>query len=148
MEDVLDVYTRPYGSVRPLVYLDETSKHLLAFGTRLDVILAGYRRGVSVARNLQNGALPRCISPFEPHISTAAALLQDCRAASPDCSAIAATGYTLRAGQFTPRTRVSDKDETPISQSSQNHRHMRAMGSHHLPRLIRQPRRPPFRTNC
>ena len=70
MEDVLDVYTRPYGSVRPLVFLDETSKHLLAFGTRLDAILAGYRRSVSVARNRQNGALPRCISPFEPHIST------------------------------------------------------------------------------
>jgi len=28
MEDVLDVYTRPYDPARPLVCLDETSKQL------------------------------------------------------------------------------------------------------------------------
>jgi hypothetical protein len=30
MEDVLDVYTRPYDPLRPQVCLDETSKHLVA----------------------------------------------------------------------------------------------------------------------
>jgi hypothetical protein len=30
MEDVLDVYTRPYDPARPLVCLDETSRHVLA----------------------------------------------------------------------------------------------------------------------
>jgi hypothetical protein len=30
MEDVLEVYTRPYDPARPLVCLDETSKQLIA----------------------------------------------------------------------------------------------------------------------
>ena len=30
MEDVLDVYARPYDPKRPVVYMDETNKQLLA----------------------------------------------------------------------------------------------------------------------
>lgn len=30
MEDVLEVYTRPYDPARPVVCLDELSKHLVA----------------------------------------------------------------------------------------------------------------------
>jgi hypothetical protein len=34
MEDVLEVYTRPYDPLRPQVCLDETSRQLLAESTR------------------------------------------------------------------------------------------------------------------
>ena len=39
MEDVLDVYTRPYDPKRPLVCFDETSKQLVA-ETRQPIAMA------------------------------------------------------------------------------------------------------------
>ncbi|SDW18098.1 hypothetical protein SAMN05444358_101144 [Ruegeria halocynthiae] len=68
------------------------------------------------------------------HFDRAAALLPGCRAAMPDSPAIAAADCALLAGHITPRTRVSDKYEALITLEPQNHRHMRAMGSHLLPR--------------
>ncbi len=68
------------------------------------------------------------------HFDRAAALLPLCRAALPDSPAIAAADCALLAGHVDPRTRVADKYEALITLDPQNHRHMRAMGSHLLPR--------------
>ncbi|WP_299986787.1 hypothetical protein [uncultured Ruegeria sp.] len=68
------------------------------------------------------------------HFDRAAALLPGCRASMPDSPAIAAADCALLAGHIDPRTRVADKYEALITLDPQNHRHMRAMGSHLLPR--------------
>ncbi len=68
------------------------------------------------------------------HFDRAAALLPLCRSAMPDSPAIAAADCALLAGHVDPRTRVADKYEHLITLDIQNHRHMRAMGSHLLPR--------------
>ncbi len=68
------------------------------------------------------------------HFDRAAALLPVCRAAMPDSLAIVAADCALLSGHISPRTRVADKYEALISLDPQNHRHMRAMGTHLLPR--------------
>ncbi|EEE36479.1 hypothetical protein RKLH11_312 [Rhodobacteraceae bacterium KLH11] len=80
-------------------------------------------------------ALPRLHqSRCAAHFDRAAALLPISRAAMPDSPAIAAADCALLAGHVSPRTRVADKYEALITLDPQNHRHMRAMGSHLLPR--------------
>jgi hypothetical protein len=46
MEDVLDVYTRPYDPKRPQVCLDETSRQLLADAKAPEPMAPGYRPAV------------------------------------------------------------------------------------------------------
>lgn len=83
----------------------------------------------------QSDALPalhqsRCAA----HFDRAAALLPVSRAAMPDSPAVAAADCALLAGHIDPRTRVADKYEALITLDPRNHRHMRAMGTHLLPR--------------
>ncbi|KIC42038.1 hypothetical protein RA27_01115 [Ruegeria sp. ANG-R] len=68
------------------------------------------------------------------HFDRAAALLSVSRSEMPNSPAIAAADCALLAGHVSPRTRVADKYEALITLDPQNHRHMRAMGSHLLPR--------------
>nr|WP_170444954.1 hypothetical protein [Ruegeria arenilitoris] len=68
------------------------------------------------------------------HFDRAAAILPQCRMALPDSPVVAAADCALLAGQRTQRARVADQYERLISLDPRNHRHMRAMGSHLLPR--------------
>lgn len=68
------------------------------------------------------------------HFDRAAAILPTCRKAAPDSPLIAAAGCSLLAGQRKATARVADEYERLIALDPQNQRHMRAMGSHLLPR--------------
>ncbi|WP_235962753.1 hypothetical protein [Ruegeria haliotis] len=68
------------------------------------------------------------------HFDRAAAILPACKAALPDSPLIAATSCALLAGQRKATARVADEYERLITLDPQNQRHMRAMGSHLLPR--------------
>ncbi|WP_425078591.1 hypothetical protein [Ruegeria denitrificans] len=68
------------------------------------------------------------------HFDRAAAILPKCRKNAPDSPLIAAAGCALLAGQRKSNARVSDEYERLITLDPRNQRHMRAMGSHLLPR--------------
>lgn len=68
------------------------------------------------------------------HFDRAASILPACRQAAPDSPAIAAADCALLSAQTKSRARVADRYERLISLDPRNHRHMRAMGSHLLPR--------------
>lgn len=85
--------------------------------------------------NASDSALPplhrsRCAA----HFDRAAAILPKCREAAPDSPLIAAAGCSLLAGQRKTSARVGDEYERLIDLDPNNQRHMRAMGSHLLPR--------------
>ncbi len=92
--------------------------------------LAWAWRGTADPKDLPALHQSRCAA----HFDRAAVLLKDCRSAMPNSPAIAAADCALLAGHISPRTRVADKYEALITLDPQNHRHMRAMGSHLLPR--------------
>lgn len=77
---------------------------------------------------------PQHWSRCAAHFDRAAALLPKCRAAAPDSPLVAAAECALLAGQSRAQTRVADKYERLTGLDPHNHRHMRAMGSHLLPR--------------
>ena len=79
-------------------------------------------------------AQPQHWSRCAAHFDRAAALLPKCRAAAPDSPAVAAAECALLAGQSRRHAQVAKKYEALISLDPHNHRHMRAMGSHLLPR--------------
>ncbi|WP_299894697.1 hypothetical protein [uncultured Ruegeria sp.] len=68
------------------------------------------------------------------HFDRAAAILPKCRKNAPDSPLIAAARCALLAGQRKSNARVSDEYERLITLDPHNQRHMRAMGSHLLPR--------------
>lgn len=68
------------------------------------------------------------------HFDRAAAILPNCRRAAPNSPAVAAADCALLAGQRKTQARVADQYEKLIALDPRNHRHMRAMGSHLLPR--------------
>jgi len=68
------------------------------------------------------------------HFDRAGALLPACREKLPDSPLIAAASCALMAGQRRSATRVADEYERLITLDPHNQRHMRAMGSHLLPR--------------
>ncbi|WP_209504496.1 MULTISPECIES: hypothetical protein [unclassified Ruegeria] len=85
--------------------------------------------------NATDTALPplhrsRCAA----HFDRAAAILPKCKADAPDSPLIAAAGCALLAGQRKSNARVADEYERLITLDPRNQRHMRAMGSHLLPR--------------
>ncbi len=77
---------------------------------------------------------PQHWSRCAAHFDRAAAILPGCIAAAKDSPVIAAAECALFAGQGKTQNRVADKYERLISLDPQNHRHMRSMGSHLLPR--------------
>ncbi len=68
------------------------------------------------------------------HFDRAAQILPDCKAAAPNSPLIAAAACALLAGQRKATARVADEYERLITLDPNNQRHMRAMGSHLLPR--------------
>jgi len=68
------------------------------------------------------------------HFDRAAAILPICRKAAPNSPAVAAADCALLAGQRINHVRVAAKYEHLIRLDPRNHRHMRAMGTHLLPR--------------
>ncbi|WP_050602813.1 hypothetical protein [Ruegeria sp. 6PALISEP08] len=68
------------------------------------------------------------------HFDRAASILPKCRTDAPDSPLIAAASCALLAGQRRSNARVSDEYERLITLDPRNQRHMRAMGSHLLPR--------------
>ncbi len=92
--------------------------------------LAWAWRGTALDATLPPLHRSRCAA----HFDRAAAILPACRKALPDSPAIAAADCALLAGQRSARARVADKYEHLIALDPRNHRHMRAMGSHLLPR--------------
>lgn len=70
------------------------------------------------------------------HFDRAAIILAECRAKAENSPAIAAGDCALLAGHRTANARAADKFETLISLDPHNHRHMRVMGAHLLPRFF------------
>ncbi len=92
--------------------------------------LAWAWRGTAMDATLPPLHRSRCAA----HFDRAAAILPDCRKTAPNSPLIAAASCALLAGQRKATARVSDEYERLITLDPQNHRHMRAMGSHLLPR--------------
>ncbi|WP_298933139.1 hypothetical protein [uncultured Ruegeria sp.] len=87
-------------------------------------------RGTALDATLPPLHRSRCAA----HFDRAAAILPMCRTAAPNSPLIAAAGCALLAGQRKTTARVADEYERLITLDPQNQRHMRAMGSHLLPR--------------
>lgn len=87
-------------------------------------------RGNSVDATLPALHSSRCAA----HFDRAGQILPDCTAAAPDSPLIAAANCALLAGQRKETARVAEKYERLIGLDPKNQRHMRAMGSHLLPR--------------
>ncbi len=68
------------------------------------------------------------------HFDRAADILPKCREAAPNNALVAAVGCALLAGQRKSNLRVADQYEQLITLDPHNQRHMRAMGTHLLPR--------------
>ncbi len=117
--DLEDVMQEHPGN--PMIALIVALAHIdLAWawrGTALDAILPPLHRS-------------RCAA----HFDRAAAILPKCKAALPDSPLVAAAGCALLAGQRRTSVRVADEYERLIALDPENQRHMRAMGSHLLPR--------------
>ncbi|WP_237212405.1 hypothetical protein [Ruegeria lacuscaerulensis] len=92
--------------------------------------LAWAWRGTATNATLPPLHRSRCAA----HFDRAAALLPKCREAAPDSPLVAATGCALLAGQRRSNIRVADEYERLITLDPRNQRHMRAMGTHLLPR--------------
>ncbi|WP_237217133.1 hypothetical protein [Ruegeria lacuscaerulensis] len=87
-------------------------------------------RGTATEAKLPPLHQSRCAA----HFDRAAAILPACREAAPDSPLVAAADCALLAGQRKTRVRVADKYERLITLDPHNQRHMRAMGTHLLPR--------------
>ncbi|KIC47040.1 MAG: hypothetical protein AB3N07_04565 [Ruegeria sp.] len=70
------------------------------------------------------------------HFDRASVILSECRELAKNSPAIAAGDCALLAGHRTANARAADKFETLISLDPHNHRHMRVMGAHLLPRFF------------
>ncbi|MGV6803294.1 MAG: hypothetical protein ACWA49_03740 [Ruegeria sp.] len=92
--------------------------------------LAWAWRGTALDSTLPPLHRSRCAA----HFDRAAKLLPGCKKRAADSPAIAAADCALLAGQRFTRARVADQYERLIALDPRNHRHMRAMGSHLLPR--------------
>ncbi|WP_254437968.1 hypothetical protein [Ruegeria arenilitoris] len=92
--------------------------------------LAWAWRGTATDATLPPLHRSRCAA----HFDRASALLPKCRKALPDSPVVAAASCALLAGQRKANIRVADEYERLISLDPHNQRHMRAMGSHLLPR--------------
>ncbi len=92
--------------------------------------LAWAWRGTATDATLPPLHQSRCAA----HFDRAAALLPTCRAAAPDSPLVAAAGCALMAGQRKTDLRVAEEYERLITLDPHNQRHMRAMGTHLLPR--------------
>ncbi|WP_377189946.1 hypothetical protein [Ruegeria meonggei] len=92
--------------------------------------LAWAWRGTATDATLPPLHRSRCAA----HFDRAAALLPKCRKAAPDSPLVAATNCALIAGQRKSNIRVADEYEKLITLDPNNQRHMRAMGTHLLPR--------------
>ncbi|WP_171210441.1 hypothetical protein [Ruegeria sp. HKCCA5426] len=92
--------------------------------------LAWAWRGTSVDAKLPPLHQSRCAA----HFDRAAAILPKCREAAPESPLVAAADCALLAGQRKSNIRVADKYERLITLDPHNQRHMRAMGTHLLPR--------------
>jgi len=92
--------------------------------------LAWAWRGTATNATLPPLHRSRCAA----HFDRAAGLLPTCRAAAPDSPMVAAAGCALLAGQRKVDLRVADEYERLITLDPHNQRHMRAMGTHLLPR--------------
>ncbi len=92
--------------------------------------LAWAWRGTTRETSIHPQHWSRCAA----HFDRAAALLPGCSAAAPDSPAVAAAECALFAGQGKTQGRVADKYDALIALDPHNYRHMRAMGSHLLPR--------------
>ncbi|TMV08088.1 hypothetical protein FGK63_10860 [Ruegeria sediminis] len=68
------------------------------------------------------------------HFDRAAQILPVCRAAFPDSPLVTSASCSLLAGQRSPGVKVADEYERLIALDPCNHRYMRAMGNHLLPR--------------
>ncbi|WP_254444844.1 hypothetical protein [Ruegeria atlantica] len=94
--------------------------------------LAWAWRGTATKATLPPLHQSRCAA----HFDRAAALLPKCRAVAPNSPMVAAAGCALLAGQRKSNLRVADEYERLITLDPQNQRHMRAMGTHLLPRCF------------
>ncbi len=98
--------------------------------TLAHIDLAWAWRGTSNEATLPALHQSRCAA----HFDRAAAILPKCRAAAADSPLIASAGCALLAGQRKAHTRVAREYERLIELDPSNQRHMRAMGTHLLPR--------------
>lgn len=87
-------------------------------------------RGNSMDATLPSLHQSRCAA----HFDRAAQILPACKTAAPDSALVASAGCALLAGQRRAIARVADEYERLIDLDPNNQRHMRAMGSHLLPR--------------
>ncbi|MCG7519158.1 hypothetical protein [Ruegeria sp. Ofav3-42] len=92
--------------------------------------LAWAWRGTTTEATLPSLHRSRCAA----HFDRAATIFPTCRTAAPDSPIIAAAGCALLAGQRKANTRVAYEYERLIELDPHNQRHMRAMGTHLLPR--------------
>ncbi|CUJ86672.1 hypothetical protein RUE5091_00496 [Ruegeria denitrificans] len=92
--------------------------------------LAWAWRGIATDATLPPLHQSRCAA----HFDRAADLLPTCRAALPDSPIVAAASCALLAGQRKTNQRVAEEYEHLITLDPHNQRHMRAMGTHLLPR--------------
>lgn len=92
--------------------------------------LAWAWRGTTNEATLPSLHQSRCAA----HFDRAAAILPNCQKAATDSPIVASTGCAILAGQRRPGTRVADEYERLIKLDPMNHRHLRAMGTHLLPR--------------
>lgn len=92
--------------------------------------LAWAWRGTALDATLPPLHRSRCAA----HFDRAAAILPRCENALPGSPLVAAVSCALLAGQRKTAIRVADEYERLISLDPKNQRHMRAMGSHLLPR--------------
>lgn len=84
----------------------------------------GYKTSVSTAKRKK----------FAAHLDRAAIILSPYSATKLNSPMLCAAQCALLAGQSDPQLNVANKYETLIELHPQNHRHMRAMGHHLLPR--------------
>ena len=87
-------------------------------------------RGTTNEATLPSLHQSRCAA----HFDRAAAILPKCRAAAADSAIVASADCALLAGQRKANTRVAPEYERLIKLDPLNQRHMRAMGTHLLPR--------------
>lgn len=111
--------------------LDQPDDPMIAVVVALAHIdIAWAWRGTTTNAKLPQLHQSRCAA----HFDRAAAILPKCKSALPDSPLVAATECALLAGQRKTTARVANDYERLISLDPKNQRHMRAMGSHLLPR--------------
>ncbi|WP_240482136.1 hypothetical protein [Ruegeria marisrubri] len=87
-------------------------------------------RGTGLEDKIPPAHRERCAA----HFDRAGDILPSCRNALPESPLVTSSNLGLLAGKRAPDIRVADEYEHLISLDPGNHRHMRAMGNHLLPR--------------